>query len=154
MNRHFPEHHVPYDHFAPMFYLPYDDSRFGTKAQMDTVWIMLSAADEDCHACGLDAVKAMTDGDVETVLVLMRVVTFWVSARIWPAVGSDEETHWRNRLTNGWSDDNRPVAVQREGVIGEMCRKYLNSLPNLEDRNDDYRIARAEHWEAVRKRGS
>lgn len=143
---------MPYDHFAPMFYFPYDEPRFGTKAQMDTVWIMLSAADEDCHPCGLDAAKAMSEGDIDTVLVLLRVVSFWTTANIWPAVGSAQETAWRTHLAEGWSDDARPVAVQREGVIGEMCRKYLYSLPNREDRGDDYRLARAEHWEAVRNR--
>jgi hypothetical protein len=82
----------------------------------------------------------------------MRLVTFWVSATIWPGVGSDHERAWRAHLTDGFDADPGTPEAQREGIIGEMCAKYLNSLPDPEDRNDDYRAARAEHWEDVRGR--
>lgn len=152
MNTHYPEHHVPFDHFAPMVYFPRDEPRFGTKEQMDAAWIVLSAADEECERCTVPAIKEMAAGDIETILVLMRLVTFWTTAKIWPAVGSDQERAWRAHLTDGFDADPGPPEVQREGIIGEMCQRYLMSLPHQKDRNDDYREARAEHWEAVRGR--
>jgi hypothetical protein len=153
MNASFPDHHVAFDHYMPLVYFPYDEPRFGTKAQMDAAWIVLSAVDENCERCALPAIKAMAEGDVDTILVLMRLVNFWVSATIWPGVGSDHETAWRAHLIDGFDTDPRSIETQREGIIGEMCRKYVSSLPDPKDRNSDYRIARAEHWEAVRGRG-
>jgi hypothetical protein len=152
MNDHFPDHHVPFDHFVPMVYFPNGDPRFGTKEQMDTAWLVLSAVDEGCSRCAIPAIKEMAAGDVETILVLMRLITFWTTVTIWPGIGSDHEIGWRAHLTDGFATDPGSIYEQREGIIGEFCTRYLNSLPPQEHRNDDYRAARAEHWDAVRNR--
>lgn len=152
MNNHFPTHHVPFDHYVPMVYFPGDEPRFGTKEQMEAAWVVLSAVDEDCERCAVPAIKEMAAGDVDTVLVLMRLVMFWTDAKVWPPVGSHDETAWRAHLVDGWEDDPGTPQTQRESIIAHFCKKYLSSLPDQELRNDDYRAARAEHWEAVRNR--
>ena len=152
MNHHFPDHHVPFDHYAPMVYFPNDEPRFGTKQQMDDAWVILSAVDEDCERCAVPAIKAMAANDIEAILVLMRLVMFCTTATISPAVGSALERGWRTHLTDGFDEDPGSPEFQREGIIGHFCTKYISYLPEQDQRNDDYRAARAEHWETVRDR--